>query len=261
MSVVKKDAEDYQKALAAWRSAALDYNDAGEAYNKSLQMGPDGKPVMKLLDSYKAPSGGGSAYSGSTGMQIIGYDYEHPTVTGAPAPMWGMNGKVYYTDYGVDTYAGSVDVKGPGKNTHWSAGRNPTDYKVISAAQSISPDLEAEGYTKQYTDDSGGFRWIDANGNSPPYAQTDDGHYYIPGQVSYNPNLPTRPAEFTGAPPKDPGFTIQQLKSLEQPDADQAMAVSAMAGDKGTVAQRYGKFDNNGEEGLVARAIKGFKKE
>lgn len=259
MSVVKKSVEDYQKALAAWRSAAGDYNDQSEAYNKSLQLGPDGKPVMKLLDSVKAPSGGGAAYSGSTGMQIIGYDYEHPTVTGAPAPMWGMNGQVYYTDYGVDTYAGSVDVKGPGRNTHWSAGRNPTDYKVVSAAQRVDP--ASLGLTFQATDENGGGVWKDADGNVAQLNSDGNGGYYTPGQVSYNPNLPGRPADFTGVMPKDPGLTLQQIKSLEQPDADQAMAVGAMGDSKGTVAQRYGKFDNEGEEGLVARAIKGFKKE
>lgn len=258
MSVVKRTVEDYQKALANWRQAAGDFNDSAEAYNKSLQT-KDGKAVTKMLDSAKAPSGGGAPYMGSTPLQLIGYDYEHPDVHGAPSAQYGLNGQVIYTDYGVDTYAGAVNGKGAAKNTHWSAGRNPVDYKVVSAAQRISPDLEAEGYTKQYTDDSGGFRWVNAEGASPQYAQTADGQFYIPGKVTYNPNMPGKPGEFTQQAPKDPGLTLQQMRSLEQPDADQALAVAAMGDNKGTVAQRYGGFDKDGEEGLVARAMKGFK--
>lgn len=63
-----------------------------------------------------------------------------------------------------------------------------------------------------------------------------------------------------GDVPESPRFTIAQAAQMKQPDPDMAMPSAAMGQDKPTVAQRYGNFNSSDQEqGLVARAIKGFK--
>lgn len=278
MSVVKRALEDYQKALASWRQAAGSFNENADAYNKSLQLGPDGKPIA-VINVKPGPGGAapvnaqGTPFYGSKQMDLIGYSPTELDITGNPAAQWGIGGKVYYTDYRADTYVNSVN-----KRDHVYAARRPTDLKMVGDSRVF--------YTPVANPEGGMMHYAASNSPTAKYQATRDengnvvslrgGEYDEQFNVSRDPvtgeiytgsrqmswgALPGKPGEFTQAPPKDPGLTLQQIKDLDQPDADQALAVAAMADKKGTVAQRYGGFDNDGEEGLVARAMKGFKKE
>lgn len=255
MSVVKRALEDYQKALASWRQAAGKFNDSADAYNKSLQMGPDGQPIVVLntapYNGMSSPYFSGTPFSGGKPLDLMGRSANELNSAGELAEQWGRDGKVYYTDYRADSYTG----KQQGGRDYFYAARTPENIRTLDPNAIL---------TQKSTESESWYERPDGSRFVPPEGQTlmrmEDGRFYL-ATHSWYPQAAAKPGEFTQAPPKDPGLTLQQIKDLDQPDADQALAVAAMADKKGTVAQRYGGFDNDGEEGLVARAMKGFKKE
>lgn len=221
MSVVKNTIADYQKAMAAWRSAADEHNTAAEAFNASLVHGSDGKPVG-YKDGYYSKNFNGSwdeaMMTPSTKDPRVMMLRQNPTVTN--------DSRVYYAPVG--------------ESGMYSNDGGTTLYRARAVDDSGAVVLEGE------------------NGQSIQAGGSGNGGY-MTGSVSYK--FPDQPGEFTQTPPNDPKLTLAQQASLSAPDPDQALASQAMASDKGTTAQRYAGFDKGDEGGLVARAIKGFKKE